>query len=387
MSAVYEGYIIKVFDSQNKSIWDAEAHDMSLCNQVMNDISARMEARSPQINGQVTSKTFSITNNNVIIGSVSISYYGPYFLSDNDFKFIDSLNIILIIIGGFSLLLSIIIGFIMAKRISRPILKTVDAAKLISDGNYNVRIDEVTGTKEIEKLIQSINHLAETLETQEKLRKQLTEDVSHELRTPIAILQSHVEAMIEGVWEPSKERLESCNDEILRIGGLVSDLENLANNESDNLKLNKKNISLSEITNKAIRSFEAKIKNKNLHVEVSGNCSDILADGDKINQVVMNLMSNAIKYTEEGGKIDIELSEANDNVIFNIKDNGIGIADEELPFIFERFYRTDKSRNRETGGSGIGLAIVKSIVEAHGGTVVAESKLDEGTSFEVTLPK
>lgn len=386
MSALYEGYIIKVYDTQNKPIWDARSHDMSLCTQVMEDISKRMETRYPQINGKFTSETFDLTRNNIIMGSVDITFFGPYFLNENDFQFLDSLNIILIVIGVFSLLFSIIIGIFMAKRLSSPILKTVDAAKQISDGNYKIRIDEKTDTKEVERLILSINHLAESLERQEKLRKQLTEDVSHELRTPIAVVQSHIEAMIEGIWEPTAERLQSCNDEVTRIGSLVSELENLAKIDNDNQKLNKTEINLSEITNKAIKSFEVMIKAKNLHVSLNSNCPDISADGDKIGQVVVNLLSNAIKYTPDGGNIDINIFETKESAVFSIRDNGIGIPQEELPFIFERFYRADKSRNRKTGGSGLGLAIVKSIAQAHGGKVSVESQINKGSCFELILP-
>lgn len=387
MSALYNGYIIKVYDIQNKSIWDAEAHDMSLCSQIMEDISKRMETKYPQMNGEVTSKSFNITRDNIKLGSVNISYFGPYFLSENDFKFLDSLISVIIIVGSVSLLFSVIIGILMAKRLSSPILKTVYATSQISDGNYQIRIDEKSNTLEIDMLILSVNHLAESLEKQEKLRKQLTEDVSHELRTPIAILQSHLEAIIQGIWEPTTERLQSCNDEIKRIGSMVSELENLANIDSDNLMLNKTEINLLDIINKALSSFEVKIKDKNLYVAVSGNCSNIFADGDKIIQVVVNLLSNSIKYSNDGGNINITILETTNSAIFRIEDNGIGIPENELPFIFERFYRADKSRNRKTGGSGLGLAIVKSIVEAHGGKVSVDSQINNGSCFEVILPK
>lgn len=193
--------------------------------------------------------------------------------------------------------------------------------------------------------------------------------------------------MIEGVWESTTERFESCNDEIKRIGGLVGELENLAKIDSDNLKLNKSDINLLDIINKALKGFEVKFKEKNLNVNVIGNSSDIFADGDKINQVITNLLSNASKYSIDNGKIDIIIEDMANTAIFRIKDNGIGIPEEELPFIFERFYRADKSRNKKTGGSGLGLAIVKAIVEAHGGEVRVESNIDKGSCFEIILPR
>lgn len=387
MSALYEGYIIKVYDIENNSIWDAQKHDMSLCTQVMKDISKRMNNKLPHINGEFTSKTFHLTSNDITIGSVSISYFGPYFLSENDFKFLDALNTVLISIGAFSLILSIIIGTILAKRLSQPILKTVDATKKIADGSYDTRINGKTNTKEIDMLIGSINHLAVSLENQEILRKQLTEDVSHELRTPIAVLQSHVEAMIDGVWEPTVERLESCNDEVKRIGSLVSDLEKLQKIDRGNIELNKTEINLSDIIKKVVKSFDITLKDKNLTISLNGDCTNILADADRISQVVINLLSNAVKYSSADSNISIDVFENTHSVGFIIKDNGIGVPEDELPFIFERFYRADKSRNRYTGGSGLGLAIVKSIVEAHGGEISVKSKINVGSSFEVALPK
>lgn len=387
MSALYDGFIIKVYDLQNKSIWDAQAHDMSLCAQIMEDISKRMAERYPAIHGDFTSTTYHLTRSDQLIGYVNISYFGPYFLNENDFKFLDALQTVFVVIGIFSLLLSVFIGMMMAKRLSQPILKTVDVTKKIADGSYDARIEEKTDTKELAMLIESINHLAGSLENQEILRKQLTEDVSHELRTPIAVLQSHMEAMIEGVWEPSVERLESCNDEIKRIGSLVSDLEKLQKIESEKLKLNKSELDLTDVISKVIKSFEVRIHEEKLEVSVSGTCSIIHADADRISQVVVNLLSNAVKYSNPGGTIEIKLFDKSTYAGFSISDTGIGIPENELSLIFERFYRADKSRDRKTGGSGLGLAIVKSIVEAHGGKISVTSKSNQGSCFEVLLPK
>ena len=387
MDALYDGYIIKVYDLGNQTIWDAQTCDMNQCSQVMNDITQSMAMKYPQLNGEFTSKTVDITANNEKIGTVSIAYYGPYFLNENDFQFLNALNEILIGIAVFSLFFSVVVGTILAKRFSRPILKTVNATRQISDGDYAVRIEGNSNTRELDELIGSINHLADSLGKQEALRKQLTADVAHELRTPITSIGTHIEAMIEGVWEPTTARLQSCYDEILRIGKITSDLESLAKVESDNLKLDKTKINLTELAKKAVENFEAEIRKRDLRISVDGNCSDISADRDRISQVLINLLSNAVKYTPDGGVIQILCSETDQQVKISIKDTGIGIPEDELPLVFERFYRADKCRNRMTGGSGIGLAIVKSIVMAHGGSVEVESHLNEGSCFTVTLPK
>jgi two-component system, OmpR family, sensor histidine kinase BaeS len=387
MNALHDGYIVKVYDVKDEIVWDAESCDMSQCIDVMDTITHRMMTEYPNMDGEFSSKTFQARNANGIVGTVNISYFGPYFLNEDDFQFLNALNKALIGIGFFSVLISLIVGFFIAKHLSSPILKTVKATKQISNGDYSVRIQEETSTKEVDELIGSINHLAGALEIQEGLRRQLTADVAHELRTPLTTVQTHLEALIEGVWQPTTERLQSCYDEMTRINTLVSDLEKLAKIESDNLKLNKTKINLLEISNSIIDKFEPEFKKKGLRAFVSGNCADILADKGRIEQVYMNLLSNAVKFTPEGSEINISISEMHDSVTFSVKDNGIGIAADEIPFIFERFYRADKSRNRMTGGSGIGLAIVKSIVTAHEGTVDVESHLDKGSSFTVTLPK
>jgi signal transduction histidine kinase len=239
----------------------------------------------------------------------------------------------------------------------------------------------------LEELAQAVNHMVISLENQENLRKQLTVDVAHELRTPLTALSSHLEAMIEGIWEPTPIRLTSCYEEIARIAGLVADLEQLAKVESDNLKLIKTPVELLEVLQQVSASFESQSKKKGVHVTVEGEPLLVFADRDRIYQVVVNLLSNAIKYTGEGGHITISIKEGEGQGTIQIEDDGIGIPEEDLELIFERFYRTDKSRNRKTGGAGIGLAIAKSIVVAHGGVIEATSKDGEGSCFTVVLPK
>lgn len=387
MQSLYEGYIIKVYDNHNQILWDAQAHDMRLCNQIMDDISSRMQIKYPKLEGEFKASNHPLMNGDAIIGSVSISYFGPFFLNENDTRFLDSLNTILISVGTVAILSSIVIGNILAKRLSSPILKTVGATKQISDGNYGIRLEKRSNTEELDLLTESINNLASSLQNMERLRKQLTEDVAHELRTPITVLLSHMEAMIEGIWEPTPERLQSCYDETIQIGKLVSDLENLARIENGVRELHKSEINLKELINKIRKNFETELMNKKLKTSVSGPDVTIFADYDRITQVIVNLLTNAIKYSEEYGNIMFEVFEEDSFVGFLIRDHGSGIPEEELPYIFERFYRADKSRNRLTGGTGIGLTIVKSIIETHGGSIIVDSKVKVGSCFTVKLPR
>jgi two-component system sensor histidine kinase BaeS len=222
---------------------------------------------------------------------------------------------------------------------------------------------------------------------QELLRKRLTSDVAHELRTPVATLQSHMEAMIDGIWEPDVERLRSCQEEIVRIGKMVGDLEKLARYESENATLEREHFDLSELVKRQLQNFENEFLSKNITADFKGSEEIVFADRDKISQVVVNLLSNALKYTQPGGRVRVAVKGSEDVAELVVKDNGRGIPEEDLPYIFERFYRADKSRNRMTGGSGIGLTITRTIVEAHGGSIEVHSIIDIGTEFIVTLPK
>ncbi|MEA5083479.1 MAG: ATP-binding protein [Lachnospiraceae bacterium] len=385
MYSLYDGYIIKVSDINGASVWDAENHDMATCQSVMEEISNRMKEHGTT--GDFVAHEFKITQNGENVGSVSIQYFGPYFLSEGDFMFLDSLNLLLMVVGVFSLLISFIMAFVLAKRISHPIAKTSEIAKQIASGNFDIQFEGQTKTQELDNLVTSINFLANALSKQEKLRKQLTADVAHELRTPLTTLGSHLEAMIEKVWEPTTERLKSCHEEILRLGKIVMDLESLERVESNNLKLNKAPIDLMELTNSVCVTFEGELSNKNLELEINGTASIVSIDKDRFSGVISNLLSNAVKYTPDGGQIRVLIQDSPDESIFVIEDNGVGIPEEELPFIFERFYRADKSRNRKTGGAGIGLAIVKSVVTAHGGSITANNCTQGGCVIEIRLPK
>jgi signal transduction histidine kinase len=229
--------------------------------------------------------------------------------------------------------------------------------------------------------------LAEALSEQEKLRKRLTSDIAHELRTPLTSIGSHLEAMIDGLWEATPERMQSCYDELNRLNTLVVDLGKIKKIESDNLKLNKTTADLLNIAQIVVNNMMAEAERKNISLIVKGNSSFVEIDKDRINQVITNLLSNAIKFTPEGGSIQIEIANNSQNSIIKVKDNGIGIPEHEIPFIFERFYRTENSRNRKSGGAGIGLAIVESIIAAHGGIVTVDAHCNDGSCFIVQIPK
>jgi len=387
INALENGRIIKVQDADGRVIWDAMRYNTVMCHSMMASVEYNMYSRYPNWEGEYVKDSYPIVHNGDTVGTIEIVYYGPFYYTDSDLEFINTLNQVFIGVGVISLLLAIAIGAIISRNISKPITKVIDRARLISQGHYSSRSHEESDTKEINELINSINDLAQNLESQEKLRKQLTADVAHELRTPLATLQSHMEAMIDGIWEADSERLKSCHDEILRLNRLVGDLEKLAKYESGILTLDKTEFDLKELVARVTGNFEKEFMSKDIELELKLNEQIICADRDKISQMIVNLVSNALKYTRPGGKVIIELTGDKSKAELAIMDNGIGIAEEDLPYIFERFYRADKSRNRLTGGAGIGLTITKAIIEAHRGTIEVESEINVGTKFKVTLPK
>jgi two-component system, OmpR family, sensor histidine kinase BaeS len=377
------GLIISIMDSDRKMIWDANAHNNGRCESMLSHMAENMMSRYPNWKGGYVREEYPILSNLKKVGTVIIGYYGPFYYSDHDIMFLNALNKIFIIVGIASLCIALILGLLMAERLSKPISKVIKAAESISKGKYKDRIHEKSSVQEINKLMNAINDLAQALEDQETLRKRLTGDVAHELRTPLTTLQSHMEAILDGVWEPTMDRIKSFHEETLRINRLVGDLEKLANYEGENLVLNKTEFNLSDVTAGIILNFEKEYMDKDIQLDFNKFDAFIYADKDKISQVIINLLSNALKYTPQGGKVNIGVQKENDEIVFYIKDNGSGISKEDMPFIFERFYRADKSRNRMTGGAGIGLTITKSIVEAHGGRITVESEVNKGTEFRV----
>lgn len=387
VNALEQGIIVKLKSEDGKTVWDATVHNNGLCVQMLTHMSQNMNSRYPGFKGGYEQKVYSIKAGSREVGHVELGYYGPYYFTDNDIAFLNSINTILVWAGVFSLVMALLAGAFMAKRMSGPISKSVKAAGQIAKGNFKQRITETSGTREMAQLTDTINHLADSLEEQENLRKRMAADVAHELRTPLANLQSSMEAMIDGIWEPSGERLESCHEEIIRLNRLVGDLERLERYEAENASLTVSEFDVSELIRHILHNFETEFQRKGVALSFEGEPEIIRADRDKISQVITNLVSNALKYTPAGGHTDVRVRGTEHAAELIVSDSGKGIPSGDIPYIFERFYRADRSRNRMTGGLGLGLTITKAIVEAHKGTIIVTSEVDRGTVFTVCLPK
>jgi len=287
---------------------------------------------------------------------------------------------------GFMLIIAVLIAFFMANRISRPVLMAAKRAYLISRGRYKMDDRVSSDITEIQTLIDSMDKLGLELEEQENLRKRLMSDIAHELRNPVTVVKSHLEAFEDQVWEPTPERIRLTVSEVDRLSLLISEVEKLTTLEkADSLVLS--TVNLSDLLEKTALTFDPLYANKSVKLtrEIDANVSAVV-DTAKIRQVVENLLSNAMRYTDSGGTVKLSLAKEASGIKITVADSGIGISEKDLPYIFERFYRTDKSRARASGGIGIGLAIVKAIVEAHHGSIKAESREGSGSVFTVTLP-
>ncbi len=387
INALEQGIILKVKDNNGRTIWDARAHNSGMCEQMITHMAENMLSRYPNWKGGYMETQYPVMRGFQKMGIVDVGYYGPFYFNDLDLAFINTLNRILIGVMALALCAAFAVAAVMAKRLSAPIARAIETAQMIARGSYEIKNREKSTIRELNQLTGAVNDLAATLGKQERLRKQLTADVAHELRTPLATLQSHIEALLDGVWEVGPERLQVCHNEVIRLNRMVADLSKLAKYESENMVLNRTEFDLTALIRELVLNFESEFARKGVTINVFGEGAIVLADRDKLSQIMINLVANALKFTPTGGMVEIQVFNRVNEVEIMVKDNGSGIVEKDQPLIFERFYRADKSRSRLTGGTGIGLAIVKTLVEAHQGTITVNSKIGIGTEFTIILPQ
>jgi signal transduction histidine kinase len=273
-----------------------------------------------------------------------------------------------------TLALAAILSVLLMKKVLHPLTDMIGVTRRISSGDYSARV-QVSSRDELAQMAVSFNRMAESLQKIEQLRKKMVVDVAHELRTPLTNMRGYLEALRDGVMSPSKATLDSLHEEVLRLAKLVEDLLQLTRADAAKTSLNPQEISLRKELTKSLDRFQPQFHEKKIHVETTfpADFDRIKADPEKLSQVLGNLLQNACQYTLPGGTVRIIVEPGSGSVKFVFSNPGEGIDPEDLPYIFERFYRSEKSRSREHGGAGIGLAIVKELIEAHGGQVGAES--------------
>jgi signal transduction histidine kinase len=359
---------------------------------VMADLDGNVTADSTkallgsQINTEL-SKPFAVF---LIEGKPILAYLVP--LGDQSLEaveksFVSSVNHSLLLAVTAAGSVALLLTLLFSQSILGPIEALTSAARKMEKGDLSQRVDVRTGD-ELGELGKAFNAMADGLKRLEQLRRNMVTDVAHELRTPLSNVRGYLEAIRDGMVKPNQEVIDSLHEEAMLLNRLVDDLQELALAEAGQLNMVRQKVSMEEIISKTVNLIQpsATAKEISLKVCVTENLPYVYADSERLGQILRNLLNNAITNTPPGGKVSVSAKAASETVEVSVKDNGIGIASEHLPYVFERFYRADKSRTRSTGGAGLGLAIVKQLVESHGGQVSISSQVDEGTTVTFTTP-
>ena len=303
-----------------------------------------------------------------------------------------ALNDALIWAGGASLVLAILISFWLSRQVVSPVKRMTQLSGEIAAGRYDKRVGQENqgdSTDELMQLANSFDQMAAQLEQTENKRRALIADISHELRTPLTAIKGFSEGLMDGVLSSDNSTFSQIHKEADRMQRLVADLQELSQIEAEGFSLEKRGVSISRIATEVFNKIAKQFADKQiaLELEFPNDLPAVFADEDRIKQVLLNLLNNAWQYTDTKGEIRVSAKLVGTEVQIDVADNGLGIAHEHLGHVFDRFYRVDKSRSRKGGGSGIGLAISKRLVEAHGGRIWAASEgLGKGAVFSFTLP-
>lgn len=294
---------------------------------------------------------------------------------------VSTLQVQLYILTGFLIVIAILMGIIISNRISKPIEQINKSAKVLAAGRYDVRFDG-HGFREITELSDTLNTAAEELSKVDRLRKELLANVSHDLRTPLALIYSYAEMMHDFPEEITGEQTQVIMDETRRLSGLVNDILDISQLETGNLQLNKSMYCLTESLSNTIERTGALVEKDGIRIHFQGD-DDVYVQADerKITQVFYNLLVNAIHYSGKDKEIHVRMKVSGKNVRIEVEDKGEGIAQEDLPAIWDRYYKVDKEHKRAAAGTGLGLSIVKNVMELHGGTYGVESVVGQGSTF------
>jgi signal transduction histidine kinase len=293
----------------------------------------------------------------------------------------------ILLAGAIALIIALGLGILFVRRLARPLEELRVAAEQISQGRSPPRV-HITSSDELGRLGQTFNQMAESLQRSEALRRQLILDIAHELRNPLMVQQSHLELLLDNVVPPTPEQLQTIYEQNLLLGRLVRDLQLLALADAGELQIVRVPTQFREILQRVIAHIHPTLEEKQIALEaqIADDLPTVSVDPQRIEQVLLNLLDNACRYTPPGGKIALSAYREDGAVHVSVRDGGPGIAPEDLPHIFERFYRGDKSRARSSGGTGLGLSIAKALIEAHGGKIWAENAPQGGACFHFTVP-
>jgi two-component system sensor histidine kinase BaeS len=287
--------------------------------------------------------------------------------------------------AGLAALLALVTGLGVARRITRPVARLIAVTRAMASGDRSARAGEIKAPGELRELAAAFDHMADTLDYEDKIRRDLVASVAHELRTPVAVLQAGHEALLDGVTEPSPAELGSLRDEVLRLARMVDDLQTMAAADAAVLQLTRERDDLAGIAGSAADSLARRFETAEVTLDRRLAAAPVLADERWLHQVVTNLLGNALKFTPAGGTVTISTRQDGQSAVLEVADTGVGVPADELPRIFDRFWRGRAAA--QTSGSGIGLAVAAELARAHGGTLTAASEPGAGTCLTLILPR
>jgi signal transduction histidine kinase len=347
-------------------------------------------SRSDQIGEQLTpaqlGESMPIEVNGQEVGFL-VPGAGVTALREPEESFLRSLGQTIVPVGIVACAVAILLGLFLTWQLTDPLRKLKTAAQGIAGGDLSQRVD-IKSRDEIGALGRTFNQMAENLARAEKLRRDMVADVAHELRSPLAVMQGNLEAILDGVYEPTSENVESIHKQAILLSRLVDDLQELALADAGQLRIEREPVDVAALIERTATEIAPRAAKEGVSIarDVAADLPTLSADPQRISQVLSNLLDNALRHSPEGGTVTIRASREEDTVRVDVEDQGPGLKPNELSQVFERFYRGDKARSRATGGAGLGLAIVKQLVEAHGGRVWVESTEGHGATFSFTLP-
>ena len=376
---VTRGIGMQVVDADNNILFDSTTTSSI-------DSNIAVPSLAPQ-QSQANMARAAIIANNQAVGSVRVWVYGSDRLlraSDEDFR--DRSYEAMVLAAVVSIILASLIGYLFARNLVRPIRRINETANAIKEGDMSARTG-MEGEDEVSQLGRTFDAMANAVERDRQLERRLTTDVAHELRTPLMAIQATVEAMVDGVFPADEEHLVTVNAEVQRLSRLVDSLLKLSRLENRANPNKQEVVDVGEVVSGIISTHEAYVADSGLTLEYRAD-KDVLVYGDPdlIRQATANLISNAVRYTPEGGKISVRVRRGESMAQISVKDTGIGLTPEEARMVFSRFWRAGSARDRESGGLGVGLTVVKEIVDRHDGWVQVEGRKGEGATFTIHIP-
>src|SRR5215216_5242690 len=332
----------------------------------------------------------AITEDGEVVG-IFLPMHMPYEGQPRELEFIERINLTLLYGALIGAVIALLLGIFLSRTLTRPIRELTRATHAVSEGDLSQQVP-VRSSDELGELAQAFNKMSSELSRSVNSRKQMTADIAHELRTPLSLILGHAEAVHDGVLPPSRENFEIIREEATRLEHLVNDLRILSLADAGELSISLQTVEPQRLFQDVSSSYQYQAQRKNISLEVAiaAPLSNIEVDPGRMTQVLTNILDNALRHTPEGGKIVLSARQIDDQVELTVQDSGPGLKKADLDRIFDRFYRTDASRQRDgvfPGGSGLGLAIAKSIVQEHSGQLSAESEEGKGLNIIIALPK